>query len=333
MEHCCAARPLKSSHLDLTASGQLVGAGNVNPNYRHTTRAYPTSHSEPSTSALSTGTLILPQALPVRCCRSAMELDSRDCTLEAVPPKLYPSAYPYTIPNTSETHASSNEKSFLAGDQNAPDVITPRRQRRHNLVRWPFLILFGILIAIIAGVIGGVIGDQVAKSRKTDKVAEGESCAVATVSSTPTPTSGGATPSSSVFVRTLGLPSSGCIPTTQQRAFKSVSRYANTPYTTYCATGWNSDDIVSVSVATPSDCIEACQNFNSHKSASSPACVGAGFVVEWWDQDRAMRDTHVTPFNCYLKNNDTGTARNEKSYEVLSLCLGDACSGTLKVGA
>ena len=88
-----------------------------------------------------------------------------------------------------------------------------------------------------------------------------------------------------------------------------------------------------MSVATPSDCIETCINYNGHRTGSTPACVGAGFVVEWWDQDKAMRDSKVTPFNCFLKGNDTGTARNEKSFEVLSLCLGDACSGALKIGS
>jgi hypothetical protein len=274
-----------------------------------------------------------------------MKRDSSDCTLEAVPARLQTSAYVYGVPNNPGMHANLNEKHPMPSDQDAPEVVTPRSQRRpSSLTRWPFLILYGILIAIIAGVIGGVIGDQIAKQRKSVKVAKGETCAyagissvAATATSTPTQapasasaTSGSAAPSSSVFVRTLGIPVSGCSPTTQQRAFKSVSRYANTKYTTYCATGWNDDDIVSISVATPSDCIEACQNYNAHKGTSARSCVGAGFVVEWWDQDRAMKDSKVTPFNCFLKSNDTGTARNEKSFEVLSLCLGDACSDAMK---
>jgi hypothetical protein len=35
------------------------------------------------------------------------------------------------------------------------------------------------------------------------------------------------------------------------------------------------------------------------------------------------------PYNCFLKSNDSGTSRNEKNVEVVSLCLGDACKDVL----
>jgi hypothetical protein len=56
-------------------------------------------------------------------------------------------------------------------------------------------------------------------------------------------------------------------------------------------------------------------------------CVGGGYIPEWWNQTRAMVESGITPFNCFLKSNTTGIARNDQKFEVIALCVEDECDG------
>jgi hypothetical protein len=263
--------------------------------------------------------------------------DSTQCTLEPVPKSELASTYIYSVPDNSAPIVSNFETSPTQPDDYQPRLTVIDQPRQpHLLRRWPFLVLYGFLIAVVAGLAGGYIGDHLASSRtQHGAVAEqacpdhkspnGDSNATSTLPSSTTPPN----PSSTFFSRTLAVPTTGCTPPTQQRSFKSVTLYLATPYTTYCATGWLNDELFALSAATPSDCIEACVMYNGHKTAQDRTCVGGGFIPEWWNQSKAMTESGGMPYNCFLKSNDTGTARNDKTIEVVSLCLGGACGDVL----
>jgi len=66
--------------------------------------------------------------------------------------------------------------------------------------------------------------------------------------------------------------------------------------------------------------------YNAHKSSSSDrTCVGGGFIPEWWNQTRAMDESGGMAYNCFLKSNVSGIARNNKAYEVVALCVDGSC--------
>lgn len=76
-----------------------------------------------------------------------------------------------------------------------------------------------------------------------------------------------------------------------------------------------------MSAATPSDCIEACAMYNGHRNDTDRECVGGGFIPAWWNQTKAMDESGNMPYNCFLKSNSTGISKNDRSIEVVSLCL------------
>jgi hypothetical protein len=80
-----------------------------------------------------------------------------------------------------------------------------------------------------------------------------------------------------------------------------------------------------MSVATQSDCIESCSQYNAHRSSTDRKCVGGGFIPSWWDQKLAMRESGITPYNCFLKTNTSGIARNNQKFEVVALCMEGEC--------
>jgi hypothetical protein len=45
-----------------------------------------------------------------------------------------------------------------------------------------------------------------------------------------------------------------------------------------------------------------------------------------------MEDSGGMPYNCFLKSGNGGTGRNERSIEVVGLCLGGACADVLGGG-
>jgi hypothetical protein len=91
-----------------------------------------------------------------------------------------------------------------------------------------------------------------------------------------------------------------------------------------CALRWTDPHLAAVSTATPSDCIEACNSYNTPRNGDKK-CLGATFVPDWWNQTVAMEEKG-RPFNCFLMSNMTVVNKNDKNYEIVSLCLDkDAC--------
>ncbi|KAF2028989.1 hypothetical protein EK21DRAFT_113366 [Setomelanomma holmii] len=259
-------------------------------------------------------------------------------TLEPVPKSEVASSYIFSVPDDSPLQVN-NQIPWTENTQNesnhTPAHVAPTKPTLLFL-RWPFLALYAILIAIIAGLAGGFIGEDITTKRlSTSSIPKASiQSYCSTPSSTPTtsPSLTTSTPTSasaSIFERTIAQPTTGCVPTTQQKSFKSVTKFLAAQYTTYCATGWLNDELFALSAASASDCVEACVMYNGHKQSSDRTCVGGGFIPEWWNQSRAMDESGGMPYNCFLKSNDSGTGRNEKNVEVVSLCLADACKDVL----
>jgi hypothetical protein len=219
-------------------------------------------------------------------------------TLEPVPKSEVASSYIYSVPDSSPPEVNYNE-SWMNAPPAAPEPVAPIK-RPSIFLRWPFLVLYAILIAVLAGTGGGFIGKDITTKRlergTLSRPESQEFCS----SIQPSPTSNAPTPTSTpisssasptIFQRELPVPTTGCNPITQQRSFKSVTRFLAAPYTTYCATGWLNDELFALSAATASDCIEACVMYNGHKGSADRNCVGGGFIPEWWNQSRAMEES------------------------------------------
>jgi hypothetical protein len=103
----------------------------------------------------------------------------------------------------------------------------------------------------------------------------------------------------------------------------STSTNTRIQYTMVCATRWTNPHLVAISAATTSDCIEACSSFNDN-AAPDKTCLGASFVPQWWNQTRAMGDKNA-PFNCFLMGANDKIEKNGLGFEIVALCLGDAC--------
>lgn len=262
----------------------------------------------------------------------------QECTLEAVPKSEYPSSYAYALPDepTYNTHHQQipwTQQSPIQSDNGAK--APPASKSQSRFLRWPALILYALLIAVLAGTIGGFVGESITKNKQGTLSPSPTPTSPASLSASPTPSpspSSSASPTPTLFQRTLPVPTTGCTPPTQQRSFKSVTRFLAAQYTTYCATGWLNDELFALSAATTSDCIEACVMYNGHKRSEDRSCVGGGFIPEWWNQSKAMEESGGMPYNCFLKSGDKGTGRNEKGVEVVALCLGGACGDVLGGG-
>lgn len=265
------------------------------------------------------------------------EQDAGHSTLETVPKSDMPTSYAYSVPeNYSPPYNEENANPHGTW----PEVSTyPPQPRKRILTRWYFLIIYGLLIALIAGIIGGFVGKSI-ESKRVDKGDlnnnNGDVAAVQSACSTPTTASatnaapsGTSTPSATAFVRTLPVPTTGCNPTNVQKSFKAFTTYINAGYTTYCNTGWWNDDLLAMSAATPSDCIEACAYYNQYKSSNERSCVGGGYIPAWWDQSKAMDEDGNMPWNCFLKANDSRVGRNDRDIEVVALCMDGACNDVL----
>lgn len=212
----------------------------------------------------------------------------------------------------------------------------PKLSRR-SLTSSPILILCGLLLAIIAGVAGGFIGKAIEhKSHKTDTLPEDQVCPTVASTSPASPTNASSTPSvtstpsSATFERTIAQPTTGCASITSYNSFKARTEFLEWQYTTICGHGWLNDELIALSAAAPSDCVEACVMYNAHKSDSDRTCVGGGFIPEWWNQTRAMDESGSMAYNCFLKSNASGIARNDKKYEVVALCLDTWCDDVLE---
>lgn len=257
------------------------------------------------------------------------------------------SIHKYSVPE-SGMQAHTTVYSLPTDDASSPiptytDDEKPRNEQS-KWTRWPLLLLYGLLLMIIAGLAGGFIGKSIERnssSSSTAVTAASDSCPTAISSglplssstpTTPNPSASAAassapaaTQSSAVFQRTISTPPSGCDSTKPYASFKARSLYLAIPYTQICGQGWFSYDITAMNVATQSDCIESCSMYNSQHKDSSTKCVGGGFIPSWWDQKLAMKESGITPYNCFLKTNTSGITRNNDRWEVVALCMEGEC--------
>jgi hypothetical protein len=246
------------------------------------------------------------------------------------------SVYKYSVPESPQPHTTVyalhtvDEASPLPS---APSEIEQSQSRCGTARRWPLLLLLGLLLMTIAGVAGGFIGKTIEHNNS-----KGDVSLVSASASTPSPSLASSTSfamptasstadnnASGVFERTIIQPSSGCSSADPYRSFKARSHILNIPYTTVCGQGWLSSDLISMSVATQSDCIESCSQYNSVKESGDRSCVGAGFIPAWWNQTLAMVQSKITPYNCFLKTNTSGIARNNQEFEVIAICMEGQC--------
>lgn len=211
-------------------------------------------------------------------------------------------------------------------------VVEEPRTRQKKSNRWPLLLLYGLLLAIIAGVAGGLIGEKIGRNKHSkDAFINNTTCPTPTSVSVQSLSSASLIPSSTPtasttdFERTIPQPTSGCTSAAPYRSFKSRSNYLNIPFSTICGQGWLSSDLTAMSVATQSDCIESCSQYNAQKQTGDRSCVGAGFLPTWWNQTLAMVESGITPYNCFLKTNTSGIARNNEKFEVIALCMEGEC--------
>ncbi|KAF2824021.1 hypothetical protein CC86DRAFT_355446 [Ophiobolus disseminans] len=245
-----------------------------------------------------------------------------ECPLEPVPKPENSSTYIYSVTESPST--SDNTVDQIPWNENLPvneDRIQAPAKPTSKFLRWPYLLVYALCIALLAGTIGGFLGEIIAKNRSGNISRTIEDHCPLANASTPTPTST-STPPSTVFARTISVPTTGCTRPTTQRSFKSTSQFFAAQYKTYCATGWLNDELFATSAGSASDCMEACIMYNGHKRVQDRSCVGGGFIPEWRNQSKAMTESGVMPYNCFLKSNDSGTGRNEKNVEVVSLGKG-----------
>lgn len=90
-----------------------------------------------------------------------------------------------------------------------------------------------------------------------------------------------------------------------------------------------SDDIIAIYTISPSDCVEACLQFNGDP-ANTRTCIGAGFIPSWVDQTVAQKALNGPPLNCYLKSGNSGITENDREdvgTEIVALCLDGKCNG------
>lgn len=246
------------------------------------------------------------------------------------------SVYKYSVPESPQPHTTVyalhnvNETSPLPSE---PSEIEKSQIPRGNGRRWPLFLLLGLLLMTIAGVAGGFIGKTIEHNSSKGSVslagasASIPSSSLASSTSVAMPTSSSTSDSnaSGLFERTIVQPTSGCSSADPYRSFKARSHILNIPYTTVCGQGWLSSDLISMSVATQSDCIESCSQYNSVKESDDRSCVGAGFIPAWWNQTLAMVQSGITPYNCFLKTNTSGIARNNQEFEVIAICMEGQC--------
>lgn len=254
------------------------------------------------------------------------------------------STYKYSVPENLQPHGTiyALHTGVVSPPlSSAPSDIEQSQSQHGSKRRWPLLLLLGLMLMTIGGIVGGFIGKTIERNSSKGNVScastSGSTLCLSTPSSTlsltlsstsfamPTSSSTADSSASGVFERTIVQPSSGCSPADPYRSFKARSKILNIPYTTVCGQGWLSSDLISMSVATQSDCIESCSQYNSVKEAGYGPCVGAGFIPAWWNQTLAMVQSGITPYNCFLKTNTSGIARNNQEFEVIAICMEGQC--------
>ncbi|KZM28026.1 hypothetical protein ST47_g853 [Ascochyta rabiei] len=248
------------------------------------------------------------------------------------------SIHKFSIPASPQPRTTVHPLPAVHAESPSPkySVSEEPRVKQRKWTRWPLLLLYGLLLTVIAGVAGGLIGKTIERNNHNrDAYVNGvtypspTSGSAQSLSSSSSPSSSVSpstpTVSSTVFKRTIPQPTSGCTSAAPYRSFKSRSNFINIPYSTICGQGWLDFDLTAMSVATQSDCIESCSMYNAHKQTGDRSCVGAGFLPAWWNQTLAMVESKITPYNCFLKTNTSGIARNNEKFEVIALCMQGEC--------
>lgn len=189
--------------------------------------------------------------------------------------------------------------------------------------RWPFLLGLGLLLALLSGLVGGFVGKAI-EHKKANHTALNDS----RQSLNPNNPNNITTPANTTNTvnATLTIPSTGC-PYTNMQVFQSD--HTNVTYKVLCAVGWVDYDLFALSVATPSDCIETCMDYNdmiagSNSEPGQMECVGGGFVPEFVNQTLAMNELDL-PFNCWLKSSTKGLTNNTSRFQVVAICLNGRC--------
>jgi hypothetical protein len=269
---------------------------------------------------------------------------SVQCTLEAVPNEQLVSNYIYSVPDNSAPYSVDAAHHYYGHSDavvSPPAVPPPQKPlTRPNARRWLLLFLSGLAIAVVAGLIGGFIGKKISDHARKDDASsrapnlDPSSCPG---NASTTSTSTNDTASNKTFERTIAVPTTGCTPDnnflkTFPYSFSQNSTYLNVTYNTFCDAGWNRDELFAMSAASTSDCIEACVMYNRAREGEDRWCIGGGFIPDWWNQSKAMNESGSMPFNCFLKSNESGIAKNDRVQEVVSLCLfgqGSYCADRL----
>jgi hypothetical protein len=240
--------------------------------------------------------------------------------------------YIYSVPDTTPPYLAEHEEK---------QVVTSEA-RLSWWLRWPALLVAGLFLALLGAIIGGLVGTSIeANKHRNDAIASagihgGDTAQIqcATISSTPTSTatstaaraSKTATPSSTPVV-TFVPPVFQTNCTNNKDVRKFSSEHTSVTYDMFCGLGWIGNDITALSVLTPSDCIESCATYNENYKGSSGGvgkCVGGGFIPSYVDTRLPMKEYNL-PYNCFLKNSSDGRGNNDKSYEVVVLCLDGEC--------
>jgi hypothetical protein len=236
--------------------------------------------------------------------------------------------YIYPVPNKTPAYALPPSNGYDHAPPIEPFETHPGGSRK-GWKRWWILAIIGILIALLAGLVGGFIGQAIQKGRGSEaKPASSTSCA-------PTSPSNSTSNSTADIIGTIIEPSTGCNFSTSKNRnrISNVSNYNNIKYTTVCNSGWGGATIIGFYTLTPSNCIEACAQYNGVHPPSEKngnlSCVGGGFIPLWTNQSKANEQSIGSPYNCYLKSSADGIAENDRlsaNVEVVALCLDGKCN-------
>jgi hypothetical protein len=241
-------------------------------------------------------------------------------------------SHKYSVPEYLPLYLASSPKGYHQSLVNVQSSSTTQRGR----TRWWTLPLAGLLIALVAGLVGGFVGQAIQKGH-------GSSSAPSAALPSPAPSnssSSAITPPPNYSPRTIGtivIPQTGCnFPESKERRrLSNATLYNQDKYTTVCNSGWMGYGLIGLWTLTPSECIEACIQYNTYaqdqrRPSSERSCVGGGFIPAWTNQTLGVQMGNGSPFNCYLKSNATSIGINDRAntgVEVVALCLNGKCNG------
>jgi hypothetical protein len=241
--------------------------------------------------------------------------------------------YIYSVPDKTPAYALPPSNGYDHAPPVEPSYTHPGGSRK-GWKRWWILAIIGILIALFAGLVGGFIGQAIQKGREPASSTSSSDTANST-SCAPTSPSNSTSNSTADIIGTIVEPSTGCNFSTSKNRnrISNVSDYNKIKYTTVCNSGWGGSPIIGFYTLTPSDCIEACVQYNSagppSENNGNQSCVGGGFIPRWTNQDIANKESIGAPYNCYLKSSADGITENDRlsaNVEVVALCLDGKCN-------